>query len=114
VHVLKGYADHHVVFPLVAALRRRGMEVVTAIERGQQQANDSELLALALAEQRVMLTNDTDFLILAAKMSSQGETFAPIFFWPQQKRKIGPMMRCIIREASRHEYEAILSQVFFL
>jgi Domain of unknown function (DUF5615) len=84
--VLKGYADHHVVFAIVQALCTRGMDVMTAADRGQQEADDAELLADALANQRVMLTNDTDFLALAAEHARRGEVFAPIFFWPQQRR----------------------------
>jgi hypothetical protein len=112
--VLKAYADHHVVFAIVEALRLRGMDVVTALERGQEEAEDRELLALALAEERVMLTNDADFLALAADYARQGKEFAPIFFWPQQQRGIGEIMRLILREAARHEYAEICSQVFFM
>ena len=112
--MLKGYADHHVVFAIVQALRARGMDVVTVAERGQQTTADSELLAQALAEQRVMLTNDTDFLALAAEHVQRGDPFAPIFFWPQQQRGIGEIMRKIIREATLHSYEDASSRVFFL
>lgn len=100
--MLKGYADHHVVVAIVQALCTRGMDVMTAVNRGQQEADDAELLADALANQRVMLTNDTDFLALAAERARRGEVFAPIFFWPQQQRGIGEIMRKIIREATLH------------
>jgi hypothetical protein len=43
--VLKGYADHHVVFAIVQAPCTRGMDVMTAADRGQQEADDAELLA---------------------------------------------------------------------
>ena len=112
--MLKAYADHHVVFALVQALRSRGMDVVTAGDSGQQQSDDTVLLAYALANQRVMLTNDTDFLVLAAECSRRNEVFAPVFFWPQQQRGIGEMMRKIIREASVQAYEEACSRVFFL
>ncbi len=65
--MLKGFADVHVVHAIVQALRRRGMDVETAQQRGLQEADDSDLLAAALDEERVMLTNDTDFLALAAR-----------------------------------------------
>ncbi len=112
--MLKGYADHHVVFAIVQALRSRGMDVVTAAEAGQEEAEDGVLLSFALANQRVMLTNDTDFLVLAAEYNRRNETFAPIFFWPQQQRGIGEIMRKIIREASVQRYEEACSRVFFL
>ncbi len=104
----------HVVHAIVQALRRRGMDVATARQRGPQEADDIDLLAAALAEERVMLTNDTDFLMLAASCSANNETFAPIYFWPQQGRPIGEMVRRILREASSEDYHSACSQVHFL
>lgn len=112
--MLKGYADEHVVFGLVQALRQRGMDVVRVQERGRGQADYTDLLNEALTDERVMLTNDTDFLTLAAERAARQERFAPIFFWPQQRRSIGQLVQSIIREASRHEYTSACSQVFFL
>jgi NAD(P)-dependent dehydrogenase (short-subunit alcohol dehydrogenase family) len=112
--VLKGYADVHVVFAIVQGLRRRGMDVVTAQDRGREEADDAELLAEALADQRAMLTNDADFLVLAAYHGAGGEAFAPIYFWPQQGRSIGEMIRRILREASLEDYPSASSRVHFL
>jgi hypothetical protein len=112
--MLKGYADEHVVFGLVQALRLRGMDVVRVQDRGQGRADDAALLDEALADERVMLTNDTDFLALAAERAAREERFAPIFFWPQQRRSIGQLVQSIIRKASRHDYTSLCSQVFFL
>ena len=94
--MLKGYADEHVVLALVEALRRRGMDVVRVQDRGREEADDVELLAEALADERVMLTNDTDFLRLAGEHSIRQETFAPVFLWPQQQRSIGQLVGSII------------------
>ncbi len=112
--MLKGYADVHVVFAIVQALRRRGMDILTAWDHGHEEADDAELLAEALADQRVMLTNDTDFLVLAARCWAQGETFAPIYFWPQQGRPIGEMVRRVLREASLEDFPSACSRVHFL
>ncbi len=112
--MLKAYADEHVVFGLVQALRQRGMDVIRVQDRGREQAEDTELLDEALHDERVMLTNDVDFLVLAAQRAAQQQRFAPIFFWPQQRRSIGQLVRSIIREASRHDYDSACSQVFFL
>jgi predicted nuclease of predicted toxin-antitoxin system len=59
--MLKGYADEHVVFGLIQALRQRGMDVVCVQDLGREQADDADLLDEALSEERVMLTNDTGF-----------------------------------------------------
>jgi len=61
-----------------------------------------------------MLTNDRDFLVLAAERARAGRPFAPIFFWPQQGRSVGHVFRAVIREATRNDYESIVGQVFFL
>lgn len=112
--MLKAYTDEHVVFGLVQALRQRGMDVVRVQDRGRAQADDADLLDEALHDERIMLTNDTDFLILAAQRTELQQRFAPIFFWPQQRRSIGQLIRSIIREASRSDYDSMCSQVFFL
>lgn len=112
--MLKGYTDAHVVFGLIQALRQRGGDVVRVQDRGREQADDADLLEEALSNERVMLTNDTDVLALAAERGARQQGFAPIFFWPQQRRSIGQLVQSIIREASRHEYDSACSQVFFL
>jgi hypothetical protein len=90
------------------------MDVVTVQDHGRDEADDAELLAEALADERVMLTNDTDFLVLAARHSAQGNTFAPIYFWPQQGRPIGEMVRRVLREATLEDYRSACSHVHFL
>src|SRR5688572_3798968 len=110
----KGYADEHVVFGLVQDLRQRGTDVVRVQDQGPEQADDSDLLDETLSEERVRLTNDTDFLALAAVRVARRQLLAPIFFWPQQRRSIGQLVQSIIPEASRHDYISACSQMFFL
>jgi len=112
--VLNAYADEHVVFAIVQALRARGMDVATVQDRGREGTDDSLLLAEAFQDERVLLTNDQDFLVLAADLSGRGEVFGPIFYWPQQRRSVGEIVRRIIREASREDYSAACSHVYFL
>jgi hypothetical protein len=112
--VLKAYADEHVLSAIVQALRQRGMEVVTVQERQGEGTDDADVLAEALRDGRIVLTNDTDFLVLAARHTNRGESFAPIYFWPQSRRRVGELVRSIIREASRGSYAALCSRVYFL
>lgn len=112
--MLRAYADENVVAPLVEALRRRGMDVVTVQELGRREADDTELLDEALLDERLMLTNDTDFLAIAAGRSSRSEPFAPIIYWPQQQRRIGDLVSALIALASNHDYSELLGQVVFL
>jgi hypothetical protein len=112
--VLGAYADENVVGPLVHALRKRGLDVVTVADRGRRASEDALVLADALYEGRLMLTNDSDFLALAATSARRGERFAPILFWPQQRRMIRQLVPIIVQIATSRDYTSICSQVFFL
>ncbi|MBC8115288.1 MAG: DUF5615 family PIN-like protein [Candidatus Saccharimonas sp.] len=112
--MLKAYADENVIAPLVEALRRRGMDVITVQERGRREADDAELLGEALLDERLMLTNDTDFLAIAADRASRSESFAPIVYWPQQQRRIGDLVQSLIALASNRDYSELLGRVVFL
>ena len=113
--MLKAYADEHVRWAIVQALRQRSMDVVTVQERQGEGANDADVLVEATRDGRILLTNDTDFLVLASQYIRRGERFAPIFYWPQQsRRRVGDIVRRIIREAARNDFATICSQVHFL
>jgi hypothetical protein len=92
--MLTAYADEHVKAPIVEGLRRRGVDIVTAQERGQRQTDDEILLATATAENRVFLTNDTDFLRIHGAWMAAGRSHAGIVYWPQG-RPIGEAIRRI-------------------
>jgi len=112
--MLRAYADEHVPHAIVRGLRARGMDVVSVTERDRRQAADDVLLEEAIAEQRMMLTCDADFLRLAARHHAAAAAFAPIVFWPQQQRAIGHVIRSVIRLATSLTYDEATSRVFFL
>jgi hypothetical protein len=62
----------------------------------------------------MILTNDQDFLRLAEQASANGETFAPILFWPQQHRSIGQLISRIIPIANSSDDTMLCNRVFFL
>jgi hypothetical protein len=112
--MLPGYADVHVKFAIVNGLRRRGMDVVTAQERGQRTEDDSVLLAAATAENRLMLTNDEDFLREHSAWMAAGKSHAGIVFWQQQKPPIGEVIRRILDYATRTSPAEAANTVKFL
>ena len=61
---IRFYADVHVPRSVTLALRRRGVDVLTAQDIGMEAATDSEHLAYATSEGRVLITQDADFLAL--------------------------------------------------
>lgn len=111
--MLNAYADENVANAVVQALRKRGMDVVTVSDRVRRGTDDASLLAESLADGRLLLTNDQDFLALAADAAVQQAVFAPIFYWPQQKRRVGDLVNRIIQEASQVSYSDACSRVFF-
>ncbi len=73
------YSDEHIAKAVIAGLRQRGVDVRTAPEAGLLGATDIMHLADALENGRVILTQDTDFLVLAAN----GADHAGIAYAPQ-------------------------------
>ena len=63
---IKYYTDEHVPATVVAGLRRRGIDVLTTAEAEMLGASDEAQLALATEQQRVLFTQDDDFLSLHA------------------------------------------------
>lgn len=75
---LKFYTDEHVAKAVVSGLRQRGVDVVTLIDRGLLGADDERHLELAVAEKRVVFTQDADFLRLHASGNEHcGIVYAP-------------------------------------
>jgi len=66
-------ADECCDFAAVRALRARGHDVL-AVSEFQHRSVDQDVMELALAENRILLTEDKDFgwLVFAARMDSPG------------------------------------------
>ncbi|MBI4639239.1 MAG: DUF5615 family PIN-like protein [Candidatus Tectomicrobia bacterium] len=77
---IKFYTDEHVPKAVVRGLRQRGVDVLTVPEAGMLGASDTEHLARAAEEGRVLFTQDEDFLRLAAA----GLSHAGIVYTHQQ------------------------------
>jgi predicted nuclease of predicted toxin-antitoxin system len=61
------YMDMHVPAALTRALRRSGLDVLTAQEDDRSRAEDPELLDRAGALGRIVFTRDSDFLAEAVR-----------------------------------------------
>jgi hypothetical protein len=70
--------DEHVSPAVSAALRRRGVDVLTAQQANMLGAPDDLHLTLAVRESRTVFTHDADFLRLhAAEHPHRGIVYAP-------------------------------------
>jgi hypothetical protein len=77
------YMDVHVPSSASEGLRRKRIDVRTAQEDSAGRMPDEEMLARATALGRVLLTQDADFLEIAARWQRQGVTFSGILFATQ-------------------------------
>ena len=94
--MLAFHLDEHMDHAIAHGLRSRGVSVTTTAEAGLLGASDSQHLEYALREQRVTVTNDSDFLLLA----SEGVAHAGIAYAPRGARSIGHFVRylCLMND----------------
>ena len=64
--IVKYYTDEHVPTAVVAGLQRRSVDVLTTSEAKMLGASDEAQLAFATKQERVLFTQDDDFLRLHA------------------------------------------------
>ncbi len=74
------YTDEHVSRAVVNGLRQRGVDVLPVAEAGLLGASDEEHLAFARREERVLFTQDDDFL----RLHASGAVHAGLVYTPQQ------------------------------
>jgi predicted nuclease of predicted toxin-antitoxin system len=71
------YMDEHVHPVIAAALRLRGVDVLTTKEAAMLGATDEEQIAYSVAQRRTLFTQDTDFLrIHASGIKHKGIVYA--------------------------------------
>ena len=88
---IRFYTDEHVARAVVRGLRQRGVDVLTVPEAGMLGASDSEHLARAQAEGRVLFTQDDDFL----RLHASGVAHTGIVYIPQHA-SVGEIVRSLI------------------
>jgi predicted nuclease of predicted toxin-antitoxin system len=63
---IRFHLDEQIDFAIAVGLRRRGIDVTTTGDANLRSADDIDHIEFALAQGRVIYTNDRDFLRLAA------------------------------------------------
>lgn len=87
--MLRLYMDVHVNAAITAGVRRRGIQVLTAQEDGSQRFEDTLLLDRATALQRVLFSQDEDFIAIARERQLFGAFFAGLIYGHQLAATIG-------------------------
>jgi hypothetical protein len=87
------YMDVHVPRPITDQLRRRGVNVLTAIEDRAEELSDDVILQRAFELGRVVFTQDIRFKVLAEKWQRQERPFAGLLFGHQLHGALGQYVK---------------------
>jgi Domain of unknown function (DUF5615) len=100
---------------LVAALRSRGVTVITALDAGLTEKSDDEQLAFAAEHGYILYTfNVSDFYRLHTVWACAGREHAGLILAPQQRFSVGEQLRRILRLRAASTAVSMRNQVEFL
>jgi predicted nuclease of predicted toxin-antitoxin system len=102
--------DAHVPNAVAEALQRRGIDAQTANEAGLRTAPDEAYVARAIAEGRVMVTHDADFL----RIHYSQQPHAGIAYCGQGKRTMGEIIAALVLICEVLEAEEMRGRLEFL
>ena len=89
---IKFHLDENVRNAIAEGLRRRAIDVTTTSEQSLNGVSDDVQLKFALSQNRVIFTQDTDFL----RMNQTGITHCGIVYCSQRKKSIGEIIQGLI------------------
>src|SRR3974390_1351774 len=86
------YADVHVPGPVIFQIRARNVDILAATEEGTNELPDEDLLKLASSLNRVMVTQDIRFRVLAEDWQRAGRPFAGLVYGHQRYVSFGQLI----------------------
>ena len=90
--IIRFHLDENVSNAIAESLRRRGIDVTTTPSALLIGFSDEEQIAFALEQDRVIFTQDTDFL----RLNQEGVTHNGIVYCHKNSRSIGEIVRGLI------------------
>lgn len=103
------FTDEHIAPAVASGLRKRGVDVLTIAEAGLLGAEDEDLLRFVGDEERVIVTQDRDFLQIAAQHGDPpGIVYAP------QGRSIGEIVRLLDLLAQVSDAEEMQGRIEYI
>jgi predicted nuclease of predicted toxin-antitoxin system len=90
---IRFHLDENCPSAIADGLRRRGVDISTTPEAGLMGASDEEQASHALADGRVIFTQDQDFL----RIHAAGIPHAGIVYCHQRKRSIGTIIAGLVQ-----------------
>lgn len=107
---IRFHLDEHCPTALAEGPRRRGIDVTTTPEAGLRGAEDPDHVRFALAEGRVIFTQDEDFLAIHAV----GIDHPGIAYCHQGSRSLGEIIRGLVLLWEIYDPEEMVDHVEFL
>lgn len=106
--------DVHVPQAITDQLRRRNVDVLTAIEDNADELPDDELLERVRLLGRVIFTQDIRFKAMAQDWQRQGKSFAGLVFGHQLGGTIGQYVKDLELIAQASEQDEWLNTIEYL
>ncbi len=106
--------DEHVRRAITNGLKLRGIDIITVQEDGRNGTPDSILLERATELNRVIFTQDDDFLVMANCRQQEGVKFSGVIYGHQQYVTVGECVRDLEIIAKASESEDLVNQVQYL
>ncbi len=101
---MKFIVDTQLPVTLARWLRGRSIDAIHVLEHDLGQADDREIWQFAIAEERIVISKDEDFFILANRPSEKGK-----LLWISSPESLpypdrGLHLLCTLRHGSRHNF----------
>lgn len=106
---VKFYTDEHISRAVISGMRHRGVDVLSTPEANMRGSSDEEHLALARQLNRVLVTQDTDFI----RLHDMGAAHAGIVF-VNRHMKIGEIVHGLAVIHSLFDAESMYGHLEFL
>jgi len=107
---IRFHLDENCEAAVAEGLRRRGIDATTTPEAGLLGASDEEQLEHARGENRVVFTQDADFL----RLHAAGARHGGVVYCHQQSRSVGEMIRGLVMLWEILDPEDMRNRVEFL
>ena len=108
------YFDQHVPGLVAAALRQRGVDVLTAEEDEHKGAIDEVLLTRATSLGRVLVTNDRGFHTIVARWRRESRHFAGLAYYGDRHIPPGKLIDELTLISSVYSADEMSNHVEFL
>jgi predicted nuclease of predicted toxin-antitoxin system len=107
---IRFHLDEQVDPEIAAQLRRRGIDITTTVEVGLRTSSDESQLDFIRQQNRVIITHDKDFLIIASRTSD----YPGIVYCQQKTRSLGEIIEGLVLIYEMYTAEDIVGRVEYL